>query len=551
MLDFCPFLEIYIVESLFFGGVLDKQFIEKLISTDPLLWAHYRGLRLRESQAYDLSGFSYQAPLLEFDRPYLVWKKGTQVGLTTVLFVYCLWSCIYHKIQRGIIYMMPTNDTVNNMARSCFNPLVQSNGFLKRYISADTNDNKVINGHPILFTGSQLHNIGGTGVEENRNLRSFSADVIIRDELDHIPSKAIEQSKQRIHGSELGYEVDLASPTFPDYGIEASYSKSSQGKYQIKCECGKHTCIETSFPRSITLVDGRWRRTCVHCGREIFIKDGQWIDDVSDSGRTGRWVSSFLHPKADLGRYMERYLSAGSSELAEFMRSVLGVGTAEAEVQLSVPVVLSRCGTDLQQVFSSDRTVMGVDVGKKLHYVIGQRIASDGYRILQVGTCDEWSELHQVSKKMHVNVAVVDSMPELHSTKEFARSADFAVFMCRYSTHMVGRPQFERKDKTVKCNRTEWCDKVHELFSTEGRIQLPHQSPGIEEYADSMSKTARIIEDDNTGGKKAKWVKIGEDHFFHATLYFLLAASRSSIAKPKWNRTPQAQKCKLAYSLGA
>jgi len=67
------------------------------------------------------------------------------------------------------------------------------------------------------------------------------------------------------------------------------------------------------------------------------------------------------------------------------------------------------------------------------------------------------------------------------------------------------------------------------MVYTDNRIRIPRKSVEINEYAHEMTRTAKtIIENPDTGLTKPRWIKLGEDHYFHATLYFLLAASRST-----------------------
>lgn len=532
----------------------DKAITDKsklLAEQHPLLWAQYSGVNLRAGIPYKLKGYRYQIGITDFEKPKVCIKKGTQVGLTTVFFLYCLWSLIMNRYRQGVLYMMPTADTVQDVARSMFAPIISNSPVLKQYISTDTNENKVVNGRPILFTGSQLIDVGGTGVLEARKLRTFPADIVLRDELDHIPQKAIEQSIQRLNASEFRHEVDIGSPTFPDYGIEAVYNESSQGKFQIKCEsCGKHTCIETSFPNSIILKGDRWIRACVHCQNEIFVANGSWEEDVKDHFRTGRWTSSLLHPNANLEEYMRRFHSVDGAKMAEFQRSVLGIGTAESNHQLSEPVIFSRCGGRAIQMYSSVETAMGVDLGNQLHCVIGIKTARDQFHILHIGRYDSYEKLAEIAKRMNVRMAVLDAGGDIHAPRKFQKETPFTTYLCRYSEHQPYEPSWDAKKGTVTANRNEWCDKVHMTFDSDGMITIPSRCPEVSEYAMEMTKTAKLYdENQKTGIVKPRWKKIGADHYFHATLYFLLAASRTSIKRNDGRETVRYPKAKLQYQL--
>ena len=112
--------------------------------------------------------------------------------------------------------------------------------------------------------------------------------------------------------------------------------------------------------------------------------------------------------------------------------------------------------------------------------------------------------------------------------RDFQRTESYTVYLCQYSEQMSGNVIWDRKTGIVKCNRNEWCDKVHTTF-TENNIRIPRLSVEISEYAREMTRTAKtVITNPDTGIPKPRWIKLGDDHYYHSTLYFLLAAARQS-----------------------
>jgi hypothetical protein len=214
--------------------------------------------------------------------------------------------------------------------------------------------------------------------------------------------------------------------------------------------------------------------------------------------------------------------------MSEFLRSRLGIATTEAENQLNETQVISRCGTDANAMISIGETAMGVDIGKKIHVVVGIRTSRESYEITNVSELEDLHQLHDLAQKMHVRTAVIDSGPHDHGVREFQRTEPYTVYLCQYSEQMPGKPKFDSKSGIVKVNRNEWCDKVHTTF-VENRIKIPRPSVMINEYARQMTKTAKtVVDHPETGLKKVRWIKLGADHLYHATLYFLLAAARST-----------------------
>lgn len=508
---------------------MDNEKIQKLMATDSLLWAQYKKVNLRDGIKFTLKGMSYLFGIIKHKKKIVNCKKGSQMCLTTAMFIDAIHSCKYHKFEQNIMYMMPTVNAVEKLSRVSFDPIFRYNPWIMRKGDTNTTMCREINGRSIVMVGAQPKKVGQSSTKDTDNLRSIPCDEIMRDELDLMDMDMVYMSKQRLKRSRFGYEFNFASPTFPNYGIDAAYEQSDQCKWQIKCRtCGKYTCLGESFPNSIIQKDGTWFRACIHCHKEIYVDDGDWRSEYPDRRESGFWVSGLLSPLADLDEYMYQYNNVEGTRMSEFMRSTLGIAITEAENQLDEVTVLSRCSSHPNQMVSVGETVMGVDMGKKIHVVAGIRTARETYDILNVSQLDNLNELHDLAMKMNVRGAVIDSGPYDHGVREFQRTEPYKIWLCQYSEQMPGKPHFEGKDGMVKVNRNEWMDKVHTTY-IKNNIRIPRTSIAISEYARQMTRTAKtIIENVDTGLRKPRWIKLGEDHFYHSTLYFLLAAYRTS-----------------------
>jgi len=507
----------------------ETKFLEDAITVDPLIWAQTKSLNLRDGIKFTLKGMKYLFDIIDCDKKVVNCKKGSQMCLTTAIFIKAIHSCKYHKYDQNIMYMMPTVNAVEKLSKVSFDPIFQYNPWIMRKGDTNTTMCREINGRSIVMVGAQPKKVGQSSIKDTDNLRSIPCDEIDRDELDLMDMDMVYMSKQRLKRSRFGREMNFASPTFPGYGIDALYEDSDQRKWQIKCGiCGKHTCLGESFPNSIIQLKGTWMRACIHCHAEIFVNDGQWEADYKDRREAGFWVSGLLSPLADLDEYMYQFNNVEGTKMSEFMRSTLGIAITEAENQLDDVTVLSRCTSNPNQMVSTGETVMGVDMGKKINVVVGIRTARETYEILNISELNNLNELHDLALKMNVHGAVIDSGPYDHGVREFQRTEPYKIWLCQYSEMMPGKPHFEGKDGMVKCNRNEWMDKVHTTF-IKNNIRIPRVSILINEYARQMTRTAKtVIENPDTGLKKPRWIKLGDDHFYHSTLYFLLAAFRTT-----------------------
>lgn len=528
-----------------------KTSLKPLEQADSSVWAYSRGLQLRDGITFSLKGIPYLADLVNCDKRKGCCKKGTQAFLTTTKFIEAVHGCYFRKFKQNIIYAMPTVNAVERLCAVAFDPIFTYNDFISKVTTKNTKEVKTINGRSIVFVGLQPKKIGGSNVKDSDNVRSISADVVYRDEIDLMDQDMSFILKQRLKASEFGIEFDFGSPTFPGYGIDQKYEESDQRRWMIKCHgCQKDSCLVEGFPESIKLVDGVWLRSCIHCGKEVFVKDGHWEARFPDRREAGFWISGLLSPLADLEEYMHQYHTVDGRNMSEFMRSTLGIATTEAENQLSEHDVFNCCSPNkIMKMYSEGETVMGVDVGDTLHVKIGIRTGKDTYEALHIGRYNSFGEIHDIAQKMKVKFAVIDALPDTHAVKEFAKQEPYTVYLCWYSEAMPGNPKWNREEGTVKVNRNEWCDKVHEVYADK-KIVIPRKTPEIEVLATQMTKTAKTnIEDSITGIPKPKWIKLGgNDHYFHASLYFLLAAQRAVITE-SGNTVKRYATQKCEYSL--
>ena len=499
------------------------------MQTDALLWAHIKQLNLRDGIKFSLEGRKYLCDIINYKKRISNIKKGTQIGATTTKYLEAVHGCLYRKFDQNIIYMMPTVKAVEQLAKVSFDPIFDFNPWLKKHVSTNTASTKEINGRSIVFVGAQPQKVGGN-TKDSANLRSIPCDAVYRDEIDLMDMDMVEMSKQRLNASRFRIEVNFGSPTYPGYGIDDLYDNSDQNKWQIKCNsCGKYTCLAESFPNSIILKEERWMRACIQCHKEIFVKDGSWQPEFPDRREAGLWMSGLISPMADLEEYMYRHNNSEGSKLSEFMRSILGIATTEAENQLCQQDIYDACTHNAMQMYSSGETIMGVDVGKhQLHCVTGIKTGRNSYEILNISRPKGFPELHDLALKMNTRFMVIDSMPDTHAARAFQKAEPYTIFLCQYVESMTGHPNWDRKTGVIKCNRNEWMDRVHEAYA-KTQIRVPRISQELEEYALEMTKTAKtVIEHPETGVQKPRWIKLsgGEDHYYHSTLYMLLAASR-------------------------
>ena len=182
---------------------------------------------------------------------------------------------------------------------------------------------------------------------------------------------------------------------------------------------------------------------------------------------------------------------------------------------------------------------MGVDTGRQLHVVVLRDDGTgvpDNRHLIHLEVCHDFSDLDVIIDRFNVERCVIDGLPETHATREFASRHSGRVFMNFFNEHQRGSANWNRDAMTVNINRTEALDASRSAVR-EQSIVLPRRLPIVEEFAKHMAADAKVLdEDEDTGIKKYRYIRTGENHFSMAFTYAWLAASFQMKRAGTWGR---------------
>jgi hypothetical protein len=520
---------------------------EQLIAGSSVAWAHFTKLSV-DGHAFELEKRAYQAELLSYYtmdgkvKDNEVIQTGSQVGKTIGKVIEATHGAIYNKYPQGIIFYFPQRTGVDVFSAGRFQYFLEENPQIKAQMGKiNRNDCRRIGKINIYFFGAGAGIRVGGEAKDSSNARSTPADWIILDERAIFDEEMAKQLNQRLGNSKIARRTDVGTPKIPGDGLDTIYQASDQRQWHIYCTaCCTYTCIEDEFlndAEKAIVIDnnGVGHMLCKKCRRNIvpWSPGSCWVPKYPDRDVVGYWVSQMLNPNRNLATLLKQFRDpeAHQYSIEEFYRTVLGIPYITAEHKLSLQDVYSCTGQTIQGT-SMDKitTVMGVDVGKVLHYVIGVKVNDKQWEILKVGRAEDQYELHDVAERMNVNFAVIDHDPEIHMVEEFQKEEatyNMTVFLNRYSDTKRG-PVVWNDDGTCVSGRTKWCDKTHDAISGK-QLLLPRRCQEVEEYAYEMTNTVKVLEiDEKSGLSKYRYRQLSNkpDHYFHATLYFLLAASQ-------------------------
>jgi hypothetical protein len=506
---------------------------KEIASVDAAYWAFLNQIRLEGGAIFGPKGHEFQFDIMQSLARHICVMKAAQMTITTIFILRSLHGLIHGLLPNGVIYYFPTTRSVEKFSKTRFGPLIKDNYCIRKHLK---NTNSVfvkrVGDSNLSFEGCSA-TMDIQGKKDSTAVRSTPADIVIRDERDLFSESMAEQTNQRTQHSLIQGEVDLGTPTMPDWGIHKLWQKSSQNHWMIKCQkCNEYTCLDTEFPACIHYRKDIAFRACKKCGSEIFPSDGQWVakypsrwDSKNPNlGICGFWPTQLISSYIDLTRMMIKYNDPDTNK-GEFYNAILGLPYIDATDRLLISDVYSCCTNDRMLMGHPGPCAMGIDNDVVKHIVIGYRTGKK-YVIVKVVRTSDKKDIHDLMRRFHVRSAVIDALPNLDSARELQVTYRNRLYMCFYSTQQAANVVWNLKEGIVKVNRTEAFDDTHRLV-VDGFMEIPEKSSEIEMFANQVCNAAKCYEtNDITGTQKCIYRKMGDDHYRNALNYFKVACRK-------------------------
>src|SRR5512140_607924 len=516
-----------------FGGYLTRR-TRDLASprtrakTDPLAQWAVRRIRL-DGRPFRFEDHEYLRAIYDDTSPHVVLSKAAQVGGTTWALLRSVHACLQGL---NVMYFFPTRTDVLEFSKSRVGPLLAENPFLaKQMTDTDTAGLKRIGDAHLYFRGMQ----------STVGMKSVPADMLVFDELDEATPEAKAMARERIAHSDYKRVIELSNPSLPGYGIDEQFELSDQRHWTLECpDCGEGTCLEKEFPKKMgqavpvigSRPDGTFYRACRACGGELDVNLGLWVPDFPGRQIHGYRISQLFSDKVDPGEVLSEYRTTRFPE--RFYNLKVGVPWADLERRLDVAAVFACCG-DNEMLESCGDAAMGVDTGKELHVVIIKPVRWNEQgtdEVVHLAVCHEFGELDTLMTRFNVSCCVIDGLPETHATRAFAQRHSGSVYLNFFNESQRGSANWDGTKGIVSVNRTEALDASRAAIRDK-TIVLPRRGPLVDLFARHMTADAKILDEDpDTGAKKYRYVRIGDDHFSLAFTYAWMAMQDRFLRGP-------------------
>ncbi len=517
----------------------DPATVSHMMQVDPCFWAVRSKIRLMGGTLFTLEGCQYMALIMRDETRVIAIMKGTQARITTAMMITCIHALANGIYPQGVIYYFPSRDAVEDFSKTRFTPLISDNPCIRKFLKSTDSvfAKKVGKAFLTLKGATATKNLKGRK-KDSSSVRSTPADIVIRDERDLFDDTMVEMTKDRLLNSDFKREVDLGSPTMPDFGIARAFGFSDQKNSMSKCDsCGGYTCLVDEFPNSV-----KYRRetthdkfapyfACIKCGKEIPTLDQEFVAKYPGREISGYHVPHLITPKCELPLVMSRWeeAQADGSKMGTFYNSMLGLPYMETEDRLTEADVFACCGDDVMRTgISIKETAMGVDVGKAYHTVlIAEKVDKKRAKIIYMCRVKGFPAVHDIAKKYNVKSAVIDRRPYEEAFESFQAAEPYRVFGAQYPTTLKSSGPFLKTDEkagTYTINKIQIFDKT-QGWVTKKEIEIPRKCEEVNEFARQCCNCGKILEELPSGDRIYVYAKLGDqqDHYRNALHYLYIA----------------------------
>lgn len=443
--------------------------------------------------------------------------KAAQIGFSTLAILKSFW--IANKRKMDIIYTLPTQEDVQIFAGGKINRMVSQNPILQEWVKdKDRVEQKSI-GESIIYY---------RGTFNQKQAISHSSDLNIYDEVDSSNQSVIEQYATRLQHSKFKWEWYFSHPSAEGTGVDRYWQRSDQKHWFVRCPSG--SCAKEQFlnwPESIDPDRGVFQ--CKDCGEVLSDNDrrrGRWVVKYRDREYSGYWIPLLICPWVSAKEILDYHKNKPEEY---FWNKVLGLPYVGGGNKLTKASLMRNLTQDSLYPDKNDRVIIGMDTGKKLHYVVGGEKG-----LFAFDTADDYDEIEALMERWPRAICVIDQGGDIIGSRKMRAKYPGRVFLCSYGedrkTEELVRWGKHDEDGSVIVDRNRMLTMVVEEF-TDGRIPIMGFENDWYDYWLHWNNLTRIKEEDENGKVRKIWRRAGDDHWAHATAYWRTGMDRFSNAQ--------------------
>jgi hypothetical protein len=453
--------------------------------------------------------------------PLQVFLKPPQIGATVAEIIKSLYCA--KKMGWDIIYTLPTQSDVHDMAGGKINRIVAQNPILLEWVKdRDTVEQKGVGDHIIYYRGTY----------STKQAMMVSSDLNIHDEVDASDASVIAQYETRLQAKATGRRWYFSHPSLAGFGVDIHWQKSDKKEWYVTCEhC--HVEQQLTWPDNIDMVKRMY--ICSHCKEEMsneVRRDGRWkataVGEFSGyhcSQLMCSWITAEKILK-DKEEKDEQY----------FYNYVLGLPYVGSDNKIDASIVLKNV---VPQVNNQEGTiVIGVDTGLPIHFTIMNDQGAFYY-----GKCkppsasyDPYEELEGFLIRWPNSILVSDQGGDLIGIRRLRDKYPGRVYLCFYRRDRKGLEMIQwgkaNDFGTVVVDRNRMMQLCVDQFRDVGRMRLNGTVEDWKPWAEQWGNIYRVVKEGPLGAEYV-WERNGPDHYCHSFLYALVGMDKYSGREAK------------------
>lgn len=492
-------------------------------------------------QPFSFKRHEFQRQILDDMHPRLCCKKLSQVGLTEVSIRKTIGFLVQNP-GRSALYSFPTTDMRDRNVKTRVRPILDRDFPKLRDISGSMS--KEIRNNNIMQLGDSFLYMAGNS---EADATSTPVDMIINDELDLSNQEIIALFNSRYQHSDFKIKQVFSTPTYKGFGVSAEFEDSDQHEYFYKCpHCGHqqvpqydlNTVYIPNLPKEINTLldinldvaigldlDNAYVR-CRKCGKPLDLTDDsrrEWVPKYpSRIHSRGYQVRPFSSPLLSIkylvvtmGDYIKK------NQLRRGVNTVLGEDfeTSNSRMQ-EAQIRQAFQSPNSPQIDKEKPVTIGIDMGIICHIVL---YITDGALIAfeQVHYKKLKDRIEYYMNKYRILSGAIDRYPYTSLAEEIRDMTENKIMPVVYNGIRDADPKKDVDGKIIyyNINRTSALDRVKDGID-KGRLKLY----GYGNLEQKIIEHYRDMTREEEAGKSPVWVKLnGNDHFFHASAYAMVA----------------------------
>lgn len=499
--------------------------VSEAMELKPALWVLKHQIKQESGIPIDFSKRKFLWDIYNDLSPKQVILKPPQIGMTVCNALKSFY--VAKKLNRQIIYTLPTQGDVQDMVGSSFNRIIAQNPILKEWVKDhDTIEHKTVGDAGIFYRGTFTA----------KQAMMIPSGLNIHDEVDISDPQVITAYENRLQAQEDGgWRWYFSHPSLAGHGVDVYWQKSDKKEWYITCNGCKHEQTLT-WPDSISVEEGTY--ICKQCraglpdssrinGAWRNAKGDLWDGQVSGDYEFSGWHVSQLQLYNKSAKDIINSFNDPTKDKQFFYNYVLGLPFIGSDDKIEPLVVLRNC---VDQVNSQEgRTIIGVDTGDDyISYVLMNKDGVFFYDTERgiTASSNPYDILRKHLKRFPRSIVVIDQGGELMNTRQLQAEFPGRVFLCYYNKDRktVEMVEWGENDEywKVRVDRNRMITLMVEQLRDTGRVILNGTRDEWADFASQFGNLYRekIVTSDTRGkdnrelyGNEYVWKRNGPDHY--------------------------------------